>query len=224
MNSSSLISIRWIFLICIIGICWGSCGSSSKRLKKYYPLKMGDKGWDTIYQTVPPLTMENQQAVMFNSQQKDSLLRIIHFFQAECDKDCDSGFQAMKSIQESFSDDSDVLLLSFTLAPRIDSLKSIQALAEKYGAVTEKWQLLRGEENFVELLSQRVFHHMVEEDSSYNSGISFSPIIYLVDRESRIRGKYDTRDNDRVEQLKKDIPILKQEYIPKTDWLSQLLN
>lgn len=194
----------------------------NQRLKKHYPLKIGDKGWDTIYQTLPNFELTNQENRTVTKQSADSLLRVIQFFVPDCGDSCRASFEGMERIQAEFKDDDDVQLLSFALSPVQDSLTIIQNLAQAYQANTDKWNILISDEARSKTIAEGIFHLFITEDSSLYTGMSFKPTLYLIDREGRIRGKYDPRESEELDRLIREVPILKEEYIPKTHWISRL--
>ena len=68
---------------------------------------------------------------------------------------------------------------------------------------------------FVRKLVESGFHMLIEET---DSSMKAPSKLVLIDKEGKVRGKYDGAKDEEIAKLKVDIEVLKNEYIPKYDW------
>ncbi|MEM9933939.1 MAG: SCO family protein [Bacteroidota bacterium] len=205
-------SIYRLFFIAVLLFALISC-EEDQRLKKYYPIGVGEVNWDTIYQTVPAFNMLNQQVEPVSRDKMDGRIRIFHFYCGDCENS-PAAFQQMADLQNSFQEDTLIYLISMSLTPSKDDTLILKALGETYEANTRKWDILSGDSLITRKIAESGFHVYFEATDS----ISRAPeVLVLIDKEGRVRGKYQGVE-DGVAKLKEDILVLKEEYVPKYDW------
>ena len=206
-------SIQQFLFLAIILIALVSC-EEERTLKKYYPIGVGEVNWDTIYQTVPTFEMLNQDGALINREKREELIRIFHFYCGSCE-DGDVVFPNVSALQETYKEDTLVYLLSMSMSPSIDGAERLQELGSSYKADAAKWDILSGDSVFVRKLIESGFHMFIEET---DSSMKAPSKLVLIDKEGKVRGKYDGAKDEEIAKLKVDIEVLKNEYIPKYDW------
>jgi protein SCO1/2 len=112
----------------------------------------------------------------------------------------------MRRIQQAFRDTEDVRLVSFTVDPKTDTPKVLQAYARRYTADAGVWTFLTGELEQLHDLSRNVF-----KLADVSGDLNHSTRFVLVDRRSRIRGYYATWEEGTIDKLIADIQFLLQE-------------
>ena len=116
----------------------------------------------------------------------------------------------MVKIQEALKEDQEVLLLSHSVTPEIDTVAQLKRYAEEKGVDDSRWNLVTGEKRAIYELARKSY--LAAKDVPYNKyDLVHTENFVLVDKKRRIRGFYDGTDPEAIEQLLEDIQILKKE-------------
>lgn len=116
----------------------------------------------------------------------------------------------MVEIQEALKDDPEVLLLSHSVTPEVDTVAQLKRYALKKGVDDRKWNLVTGDKREIYELARKSY--LAAKDVPYNKyDLVHTENFVLVDKRRRIRGFYDGTDPQSIEQLLEDIQILKKE-------------
>ena len=118
----------------------------------------------------------------------------------------------MVDIQEEFVNDDQVLLLSHTVTPEIDSVEILKNYSIDNGIIDSKWNLVTGDKKQIYNLARKSY--LVAEDiqGEVKYDMIHTENFVLIDPNRRIRGFYDGTDSESMDRLIKDIYILKQEF------------
>ena len=100
----------------------------------------------------------------------------------------------------------DVKLVSFTVDPARDTPPILADYAKVHGASSEHWYFLTGPETTLQRLDRDVF-----KLGNLDTSMQHSTRFVLVDRQSRIRGYYDTSESRAIARLIEDIHALSRE-------------
>jgi protein SCO1/2 len=112
----------------------------------------------------------------------------------------------MREVQDAIVQMPDVKLVSFTVDPARDTPAVLADYAKVHGASNERWYFLTGPEPTLQRLDRDVF-----KLGSLNPSMEHSTRFVLVDRQSRIRGYYDTSESRAIARLIDDIHALARE-------------
>lgn len=136
---------------------------------------------------------------------------VADFFFTTCTNICIPMAEQMKRIQTAFADDLEVMLLSHTVTPAIDTVAQLKRYALKKGVNDAKWHLVTGaKKQIYDLARKSYFAVTTKGDGGVNDFIHTQNFV-LVDKKRRIRGFYDGTDPKDVDRLIGDIKILKRE-------------
>ena len=116
----------------------------------------------------------------------------------------------MAKLQEQWSDESNLKLVSFSVDPDRDTPQVLTRYAENFKADRDRWLFLTGDKEQISHLVQAGFRLSaapVTESGSEDRGVLHSPRFVLIDRETKIRGYYDSRDIEALARLKEDVVI-----------------
>jgi protein SCO1/2 len=118
----------------------------------------------------------------------------------------------MKMLQDRFSSDTDVLFLSHSVMPDIDSVKSLKKYSEKKGIISGKWYLLTGNRDSIYALAKQQYF-AGDSIGFYGNQKDFlhTENFILVDQHRRIRGVYNGTLKFEMERIMEDIETLKCE-------------
>ena len=140
---------------------------------------------------------------------------VAEYFFTTCGTICPKMNQQMQRVQEAYSDEEQLKILSFTVNPEIDTVEQMKLYASGHGAIDGKWHFLTGEKEKLYQLARSSFF-VLKPAEAQNLGDAGSDFIHtnnfvLVDKKLRIRGYYDGTSEKEVNNLIKDIEILLNE-------------
>ena len=118
----------------------------------------------------------------------------------------------MAQIQGSILDDSDVMLLSHSVTPDIDSVAQLKKYALEKGVVDSKWNLVTGDKKQIYELARKSYLAVKTDGDGGPYDMIHTENFILVDKERRIRGFYDGTNPEEIEKLLDDLEILKASY------------
>ena len=106
--------------------------------------------------------------------------------------------------------ENDVLLLSHTVTPEIDSVPQLKKYALEKGVDDQKWNLVTGSKMEIYNLARKSY--LAAKDLPYSEyDLIHTENFVLVDKKRRIRGFYDGTNPDEIARLLEDIKVLKAE-------------
>ncbi len=167
---------------------------------------------DTAYHTIPPFSFVNQDSTVVTHKTFDGKIYVADFFFTSCRTICPKMKTQMVRVYDAIKDDPDVLLLSHTIDPKHDTVALLHDYAERLGVSSDKWHFVTGKKEDIYRIAQESYFATAMEDATEPDGFSHSGAFLLIDKEKRIRGKYDGTQPADVDRLIADIERLKKEY------------
>ncbi|MEM7486540.1 MAG: SCO family protein [Bacteroidota bacterium] len=164
------------------------------------------------FHKIPNFQLTNQLGDTITQETFDDKIYVVDFFFTSCPGICLKMTNNMTKIQEVFKDDSEVLILSHSVTPSIDSVSVLKAYANKYGVLDTKWHLVTGEKTEIYELGRN--HYFVENDLGEPKSVDdflHTENFLLIDKEKHIRGIYNGLNRSSIAQLITDIKALKKE-------------
>nr|WP_299073315.1 SCO family protein [uncultured Allomuricauda sp.] len=164
------------------------------------------------FHKIPDFEFINQLGDTITKKTFDNKIYITDFFFTSCPGICPKMTSNMIKIQEEFRNDSEILLLSHSVTPSIDSVSVLKEYADGYGILDNKWHLVTG--NKTEIYNLGRNHYFVENDLGEPKGIDdflHTENFLLIDKNSHIRGIYNGLNRASMTQLIIDIKALKKE-------------
>lgn len=163
------------------------------------------------YHTIQDFKLYNQNGDIITEDFYNDKIYVADFFFTTCQTICPIMTDHMLEIQEKLKDDDDVLLLSHTVIPAYDSVPVLRKYADEKGVMDEKWNLVTGDKKEIYDLARKSYLAAKSDGDGGSFDMIHTENFVLVDREKRIRGFYDGTDPSAIEELMKDIKILKRE-------------
>ena len=117
----------------------------------------------------------------------------------------------MLELQKKIIADDSVMIISFSVDPKNDTVEQLNNYAKEKGIDQKKWNLLTGDKNKIYDLARKSFF-VAELDTKDDNEIIHTENFVLVDPDKRIRGYYDGTNIDEVFKILDDIETLKNEY------------
>jgi len=164
------------------------------------------------FHKIPDYELINQLGDTITSKTFDSKLYITDFFFTSCPGICLKMTGNMLKLQEEFKNDSEVLLLSHSVTPSIDSIPVLKNYAEKYEIIDNKWHLVTGDKTEIYNLGRN--QYFVENDLGIPKDINdflHTENFLLIDKQKHIRGIYNGLNRASIAQLITDVKALKEE-------------
>lgn len=153
------------------------------------------------------------------SQTRDSIsqknlenkIYVADFFFTTCPGICKDMAVQKRRLQEVFKSDNEFCLVSHSVTPETDSVEVMQEYAEIHGAIPGKWFLLTGDKPQIYRLARRSYFAVQDQGGNGDEAdFIHTENFILIDQKKRIRGFYDGTSEESVDQLIKDIAILKE--------------
>ena len=191
--------------------------SVDKVLPIYQPANFEPKLVDSTiqhvkkYHTVADFKLVNQNGDTITQKNYEDKIYIADFFFTTCQSICPIMTKNMVNIQNQLKDDNDVLLLSHTVTPEIDSVAQLKRYALKKGVNDAKWNLVTGERKQIYDLARKSYL-VVEDDDLNDYGMIHTENFALIDKKKQIRGVYNGISKGGIDSLLVDLKTLKKEY------------
>lgn len=117
----------------------------------------------------------------------------------------------MVDIQNRTQND-DVLLLSHSVTPVIDSVAQLKKYALEKGIDDSKWNLVTGDKKQIYELARKSYLAVKTDGDGGPFDMIHTENFILIDKKKRIRGFYDGTNTKEIERLLQDLKILKASY------------
>ncbi len=170
------------------------------------------EGSDTIYHTIPAFHFVDQDSNVVTNATFNNKIYVADFFFTSCRTICPIMKTQMLRVYDSIQHEPDVLLLSHTIDPKYDTVALLHDFADRLGVKSSKWHFVTGDRDSIYRVAQTGYFATAMEDKSEPDGFIHSGAFLLIDKEKRIRGKYDGTKDEDVNRLLHDIRRLKKEY------------
>lgn len=161
------------------------------------------------YHTIADFALVNQNGDTITQQDYEDKIYIADFFFTTCLTICPIMTGNMEYLQEQILDDSEVLLLSHSVTPEIDSVPRLKEYALEKGVVDSKWNLVTGDKKQIYELARKSYLAVKTDGDGGPFDMIHTENFILVDKNKRIRGTYDGTKKEEMERLLEDIRILK---------------
>ncbi len=172
----------------------------------------GKKVVDTVYHTIADFSFVDQDSAIITQETFRDKIYVTDFFFTSCRTICPIMKTQMLRVYDTLKNNSDVLILSHTIDPEYDTVELLHDFANRLGVSSDKWHFVTGAKDSIYNLAQRSYFATAMEDKSEPDGFIHSGAFLLIDKERRIRGKYDGTKEGDVNRLIGDIAILQKEY------------
>ncbi|MET1258270.1 SCO family protein [Flagellimonas sp. DF-77] len=189
-----------------------------RRLPIYQPNMVNQELVDSSlfdrkkYHTIADFALTNQNGRTITQADYAGKIYIADFFFTTCPSICPIMTKNMTRIQGSILDDDEVLLLSHSVTPDIDSVAQLKRYALEKGVLDHKWNLVTGDKKQIYELARKSYLAVKTDGDGGPYDMIHTENFILVDKEKRIRGFYDGTRPEDIEKLMDDLQVLKQSY------------
>lgn len=161
---------------------------------------------------IADFSLQDQNGDLFSRADLTGKIHVADFFFTGCGSICPRMTTNMKLVDNAYKNDSDVVLLSYSVTPWQDSVPVLKNYAEYQGINSPNWHLLTGPKSEIYTLARQSY--FAEQELGFTKDSTeflHTEHFILVDKTGRIRGIYNGTIPLDVEQLIQDIRLLKEE-------------
>ena len=189
-----------------------------EKLKIYNPADVNPRLVDfsmkhiTKDHTIADFELTNQNGQKITNKNYKDKIYVADFFFTRCQTICINMAYNMGELQNLYKKDIDIMFLSHSVTPVIDSVTVLKEYADRKGVIDGKWNITTGAKRHIYELARKSYFAVLDEGTGDENDFIHTEQFVLVDKEKRIRGYYDGTEKEDMEKLKKDIVLLKEEY------------
>jgi protein SCO1/2 len=202
---------KYSALIILIVIILASCTKPVERPLPIYGERSIVNG-DTVYHKIRPFKFVDQDSALITNGTFKNKIYVADFFFTSCRTICPIMKTQMLRVYDSTKNDPNVLILSHTIDPEYDTVGLLHDFANRLGVESSKWHFVTGVKDSIYNVAQKSYFSTAMEDKTEPDGFIHSGAFLLIDKDQRIRGKYDGTKEDDVNRLLADISKLEKEY------------
>ncbi len=165
-----------------------------------------------ITHTIDTFSLLNQDSLKITQSVFDNKIHVANFIFTTCGSICPVMTNNFKIVGDSFKNDTDVVLLSYSVTPWIDKPYVLKNYMKKNGITNTNWQFLTGDRTKIYKLARQSY--FAEENIGFSKDSSeflHTEHVILVDKAKRIRGVYNGTLSLEMQHLVEDIKSLQNE-------------
>ena len=200
----------------LISILLFSCEPRSIALPYYNSEDLTPK-WispDQVNHQILSFNFINQYGENISEDTFKNKIYIANFIFTTCNGICPDMTSNMSLIQTEFKLDPEILLLSHSVSPKIDTVSVLKTFADSYSAIKDKWHIITGNRTEIYTLARKSY--FADEDLGIKKNTQdflHTENFFLVDKNKQIRGVYNGTLPADTKRLIQDIKTLKEESL-----------
>ena len=212
---------RTVFLL-LSSILFFSCKEKNKdsidmpyyNSAEFDPIFIKDKSQvpKKITHTIDNFSFLNQDSITINESIIENKIHVANFIFTSCGSICPVMTSNFKIVGNSFKNDNEVVLLSFSVTPWIDRPYVLKNYKTKNGITNANWHFLTGDRASIYKLARQSY--FAEENIGFSKDSTeflHTEHVILVDKTKRIRGIYNGTLSLEMKHLVEDIRSLQEE-------------
>ena len=164
------------------------------------------------YHTIADFSLTNQNGEIITQEDYKGKIYIADFFFTTCPTICPIMTKNMADLQKALGKDSDVMLLSHSVTPEIDSVAQLKKYTIEKGVDDRNWNLVTGDKKQIYELARKSYLAVKTDGDGGPFDMIHTENFILVDKDKRIRGFYDGTKKEDMDKIMADIEILKNSY------------
>lgn len=188
--------------------------NQKKELPVYGPQDFDPELVDVVLQNTQALhnvtdfSLINQDGERITQETYKDKIYVTDFFFTRCPSICPIMSNNMQKLQQEFLNVDDVMLLSMSVTPEMDSVPVLKEYARKNRVFKSKWNITTGDKKHIYDLARKSYFATVDYGDGGLQDFIHTPNFVLVDQEKQIRGVYNGTDTNDVNRLIGDIKSL----------------
>ena len=191
-----------------------------KKLPVFQPAMVN---YELVYSTIQHIKkfhriadfeLINQNGKTVTNENFNGKIYVADFFFTTCPTICISMTDNLLKVQKEIQNNPNILLISHSVTPKIDSVAQLKKYAIEKGVNDKKWHLVTGDKKVIYKLARKSYLAVKDEGDGGPFDMIHTENFILVDPDKRIRGFYDGTDSKEIKRLLLEIKILNSEYFP----------
>jgi protein SCO1/2 len=165
-----------------------------------------------INHVIANFSMTDQHNKTITQRAIEGKIHVANFFFTSCGSICPKMTNNLLEFQEKFKTAKDIVLLSYSVTPWQDNVSVLNNFAEKHKIAAPNWHLLTGKKEQIYKLARQSY--FAEENIGFakdTSEFMHTEHLLLIDKNKKIRGIYNATLELEIQQLIKDVIVLKKE-------------
>ncbi len=191
--------------------------SKERKLPIYNPVDVNPRLVDSKVKhisyghKIADFNLINQNGKTITQNDYEDKIYVADFFFTRCKTICPIMTTNMLTLQQEFLKDNDVKFLSISVTPIMDSVSVLKKYAKEKGVIAKKWNITTGNKKHIYELARKSFMAVLDEGDGDEQDFIHTEQFVLIDKKRQIRGFYDGTNKEDIQQIIKDIKLLKQE-------------
>ena len=162
------------------------------------------------YHTISNFSLTNQNGQIVTQDTYKDKIYVADFFFTTCQTICPIMTSNMVELQDKLANNSDVLLLSHTVMPEIDTVAQLKKYAGQKKVNAAQWNLVTGSKQEIYNLARKQYL-VAKENPDDPLGLVHTENFVLIDTQKRIRGFYDGTQTQEMDRILHDIEVLQNQ-------------
>lgn len=142
---------------------------------------------------VPEFSFTDQNGKTVTNSDYDGKVYVLEFFFTTCPTICPRMNANMIDLQNTFANERNFGIASFTIAPKTDTPEVLKAYADKFGVTNPNWHMMTGDEDTIYKLANDGFYLYAAKDEGVDGGFEHSGNFALIDKNGFIRSRSDSQ-------------------------------
>ncbi|TXE13115.1 SCO family protein [Seonamhaeicola algicola] len=163
------------------------------------------------YHKIADFSFTNQNGKTVTQKDYEGKIYVADFFFTTCQTICPIMTKNMEQIQSEILNDDDVMLLSHSVTPEIDTVAQLKRYAIKKGVNDAKWNLVTGNKKDIYAMARKSYLAVKDNGDGGPFDMVHTENFMLIDKKRQIRGFYDGTNKADIEKLLNDIRHLQKE-------------
>ena len=158
---------------------------------------------------ITSFAFKNQMDQVIGTKDVLGKVHVANFMFTQCGSICPIMTNNLKRLEKQFMEQKDVVMLSYSVTPWIDSVPKLKSYTQDYEITKKEWHFLTGKTSDIYTLARKSY--FAEEDLGFNKDSTdflHTEHILLIDQALKIRGVYNGTLPLEITQLAKDIELL----------------
>jgi len=164
------------------------------------------------YHKIADFSLINQNGKTITQNDYKDKIYVADFFFTTCQTICPIMTDNMSLIQKEILNDDEIMLLSHSVTPKIDSVAQLKRYALKKGVNDAKWNLVTGDKKQIYELARKSYLAVKDVGNGDEYDMIHTENFMLIDKKRQIRGYYDGTNPEDINRLLDDIKRLKKSY------------
>lgn len=189
-----------------------------KKVAPTFHTKRGVKIPDTVYHQLSDFSFMNQKGDTINWNAYKGKIVVMNLFYTKGNNYAvDFAGKAMKAFETTYQKNPLINFIGLSIDPVTDTPAALEPYARKLTAVAGKWDLLTGDSTSIyNWINNDLFIDVHQEVVDGERKFTYSNLFVLVDSQRRIRGYYDSTNQEALSKLNDEIKVLVAEELRNT--------